>query len=219
MRPCELWPLLKGRTFWFVGDSMMQVSSLLIHLRMHRGTCKYFPLRRCAQEVFSPFEMVKTKLYTYLWVSQFMLGGLCIYFRICEAHRWSRTTRRRYICHKLRDPKSTSSQAASIQFTCMTSIWGLSLTHGTLLACPDEVQDLKSTPHTISMQDSAYTLLCFMMEYMLPDLPKEDSRGPLPKYSPQLVKEIETDVHNKRVGLFLLDSSVKPNGSFLSGCP
>lgn len=49
------------------------------------------------------------------------------------------------------------------------------------------------------MQDTAYTLLCFMMEYMLPDLPKEDSRGPLPNYSPQLLKEIEADVHNKRV--------------------
>ena len=56
------------------------------------------------------------------------------------------------------------------------------------------------------MQDTAYTLLCFMMEYMLPDLPKEDARGPLPNYSPHLIKEIEADVHNKRVSPSLITS-------------
>lgn len=52
-------------------------------------------------------------------------------------------------------------------------------------------------------QDVALTMSCFMMEYMLPDHPSEDIRGPLPNYSTQLVKEIEADVHNKRVSTSL----------------
>jgi len=51
----------------------------------------------------------------------------------------------------------------------------------------------------VSLQDVAYTLQCFMMEYMLPDAPTPDERGPLPKRSPEIMLEIEGDVHNKRV--------------------
>ena len=49
------------------------------------------------------------------------------------------------------------------------------------------------------IQDVAYAFQCFLVEYMLPDLPKDDERGSLPKHSPELIKEIEADVHNKRV--------------------
>ena len=38
-----------------------------------------------------------------------------------------------------------------------------------------------------------------MMEYMLPDSPADDVRGALPNVTPQLMKEIEADVQNKRV--------------------
>lgn len=41
------------------------------------------------------------------------------------------------------------------------------------------------------------------MEYLLPDLPVEDERGPLPNYSPEIAKEIEAEVVNKRVSLHL----------------
>lgn len=48
-------------------------------------------------------------------------------------------------------------------------------------------------------QDAAHTIMCFMMEYMLPDAPTHDVRGPLPNHSPEIVREIEANTSNKRV--------------------
>ena len=39
LQPCELWQAVKGRTVWFVGDSISQVI-LLSFLYFHMAFCK-----------------------------------------------------------------------------------------------------------------------------------------------------------------------------------
>ena len=55
------------------------------------------------------------------------------------------------------------------------------------------------TPVPAAIQETANTLVCFLIEYMQPDFDSEDSRGPLPAYSEQLIEQLEEGSHNKRV--------------------
>lgn len=61
------------------------------------------------------------------------------------------------------------------------------------------------------VQDTAYTIACFLVEYMLPDVEQEDDRGPLPVYSETLIKELENGVTNKRVRFSPIRLSFPPH--------
>ncbi len=67
------------------------------------------------------------------------------------------------------------------------------------------------------LQDVAYTLKCFMMEYMLPDVPTPDARGPLPNHSPEIIQEIESGLENEHGGRRVRRRERKPGKNLTSG--
>lgn len=50
------------------------------------------------------------------------------------------------------------------------------------------------------LQDVAYACQCFIVEYMLLDHEYNEG-GALPRHTPEILRKLEADVHNKRVSI------------------